>query len=299
MDQNKTIQENQALIETLKREAQDLLKQKKDIVADINKPIHEARDKASKVIAEAYKKERAIIKAADDKTLETTLYCNQKRAEAEALVAKENKGLEEINQLRKELENQRTAFTNYEISMRNRIEADTSSAEKTNKEALELKEQFIQANTRLIERENKLKLDLEDISKKQSELIVSQTKLNQSLKQIEEVKIYNTTTKNFIELAQAENSKLIQQINIEKEEIEIKLKENKDTLAKVKSDKEKIETANIENGKRLNMIAKEQADLDERKRSLDERKRLDQVMSRQLDDKIRTLKKLREELENK
>lgn len=291
LDQKATDQIN--LLETLKREIDGLQKKKIEIATEINKPIYEAKAKAEAIVSDAQAQAKVILEDANKKMADADTYVAQKTQEVNVLLNATKKNYEESKAGGDQLEKDRVDFNAEKFASETNLQQKIRDADQRLNAAVKLEKE-------LHDRQINIDSRLSTVLKKEADLQVS-------LEKLEELK--TETQQKIDELRAAEKSRADEKIEI------MSLKAgNEDTLAKIKDEHSRIEADIITNrnllgeisttkgeleklkegtATQLNVIAQARADLEELRKTVNEKERLQKVLARQVDEKIAILNQIR------
>ena len=298
MEKEKLPEEVQGLLTTIKNlkvEVQGLLTKKAEIVNDINKPIYEAKEKADKLLSEAETKSKELIGSANAyKEREIDAINKQSESARDAVVAAERR-IAEAKTAKDTLDKSIVDFNASKFASESNTKSQKREADEALGKAIKLQADLSTFKITLDTRESTLNKKGDEvkltIDKLEKSAIASQTK-------IDELRIQEKSTidqKTELLCIKEDNKEILNKAQKEREDGIKDKKENEVLLEKIKKEKEGLEKERKDNANILNSIAGEREDLVEKEKSLREKERLNKLLERQVNEKIATLKKLREE----
>lgn len=289
------VQEKLALIETLKEQIKDLYKEKAEVVEEINKPVYKAKAEAEKIIADANAKAEEIYKRAEELKIEVADYVILKQQEADEILRLAKVAREEARVAQETLDKRIVDFNASKYAYETNLRQRQMEADKIMGQAVKLQDDLKALKLKLDNRESAANRRDQDSAASTDNL----NKLKESTeKQIEEFKTHETAIINVkaeIMAIKAQNEDILRKIQAKGEQIKEDIKANEKVLEEDRSTKTSVDMTKAETDKELNRIAEERAKLTEQMKTVHERERLQKLLARQIDEKIRVLNKLRAE----
>lgn len=291
----KQVKDDLNLIETLKQQIQELQKQKAEVVKDINRPIYEAKEKADKIIADAKAKAQEIEADANNKKAVGEEVTAKKKRELDVLTGAAQRRNDEALALKAQIERDKADFNAYKYALETNLAQQKSAADKMLAEATELRRHLDGWEQNIKTRESVI---IRRESDYQSALVTLEQKKLEAQAKIDELATKEKSladTKIEISALKASNDQVLAGASAERSRIKGDISKNLEILTEIKAAQEDISRKNKENTEQLKALDELKADIAEEKKSLNEKERLQKVLARQIDEKIATLNKLREE----
>jgi hypothetical protein len=291
LDQKVTEQLN--LIEVLKRDIEGLQKKKIEIATEINKPIYEAKAQAEQIISDAQAQAKVILENANVKMAEANAYVEKKTKDADILLVAVKKNYEESKAGRDQLEKDRVDFNAGKFASETNLQQKIRDADQKLNAAVKLEKELhdrqINIDSRLsvvLKKEADLQANLEKLeqSKIETQQKIDELRISEQARADEKVEIMSL---------KAGNEDTLAKIKDEHSRIETDIITNQNILAEVKTEKANAVKISLDATRQLNAIADAKADLEELRKTVNEKERLQKVLARQVDEKIVTLNQIR------
>lgn len=282
-------------IETLNQELADLQNKKAEVIKEIDAPIYWAKKEAEKIIADAKNQAQAITEEAAAKKAADEEDIGKKKQELKVLLDAAQRRNDDVLGARKALDKEKVDFDAAKYALETNLKQQKMDEDRTMSEAIKLQGEL-----------NTLRVNLDSrqsiIQKKEEDYQLNIVKLGQA-KAEAQVKIDELATReksqadDKIEIAaiKARNDQILAGIVAERNKINEDIIKNQNVLNETKTALDSIVKKNEENTRLLKLLDKTNAELTEREKSLNEKERLQKILSRQIDEKISTLNLLRED----
>lgn len=280
-------------LEKRKKELEEVVIPK--MVREANKPIYAAKEQAEKIIAEVNAEAKKIQEEANKRVVEAKEKVSILEQEADAFLLAAKKKDAESAEIKKTTEKDREDFGAEKYAHETNLATKKNEAEALMGNVLTLQ---TEQNTRKANLDGRESVVIKKEQDYQSDLAMLEKKLNESTDKIAELRAVeqaHADAKIEISTLKSENEDILASIKKENADARLKTEKNKEAyaslLAKEKEIDEKLKTT----AAHLNSIAREQANLNDKTKTLHERERLHKILERQIDQKISVLKKLRAE----
>ena len=282
-------------IETLNQELADLQNKKAEVIKEIDAPIYWAKKEAEKIIADAKNQAQAITEEAAAKKAADEEDIGKKKQELKVLLDAAQRRNDDVLGARKALDKEKVDFDAAKYALETNLKQQKMDEDRTMSEAIKLQGEL-----------NTLRVNLDSrqsiIQKKEEDYQLNIVKLGQA-KAEAQVKIDELATReksqadDKIEIAaiKAQNDQILAGIVAERNKINEDIIKNQNVLNETTTALDSIVKKNEENTRLLKLLDKTNAELTEREKSLNEKERLQKILSRQIDEKISTLNLLRED----
>ena len=290
---NAEIKKLLSTIEILESRKKDIQERINVMITEVNKPVMKAKEEADKIIKESIEKARGIDEVAKSKAKEITDRASGIEREAnDILVAVKNRKIKD-EEKNKEIEAKNTD-----------VESDLFARE-SNLKSFKLDADALMGNALTLQTEQSARK--RELDSRESTLIKKEDDYLSKNKVLEESK--KNTNERIAELRaleQAHADALAEQLTLKAsndgivEKLAVEDTKQKNEIAKIKKSYDLLKEKQVEldkkikdNTNQLNQIAGTNAKLDEKEKTLHEKERLNKLLLRQVDEKIRTLNKLR------
>lgn len=298
-EMDEQVKEKLNLIETLTQQIEELIKKKGEIVKDINEPIYKAKREAEAITKAVQEKVDLIVAEVEKKKVAFVEYARKKDQEIEVNLNAARKGYEAFRTAQAEFDKSVEDFNASKYAFETNLQQQKREAESTLAKGIELQNAANARKVNLDSQEstvNQKAIAMQDLEKKIEQI---RAKTEQYLQEIKDTEAAIAAGKEEVAKIKVQNDELLIQVKTQQEKSKSDVETNEKLSAEIKAMQLDIKNTEHEIDEKLNRAARRDDELDEREKTLAEEKRLVQLLQRQVDEKIRTLNKLRAEEEER
>ena len=280
-------------LEKRKRELEEVVIPQ--MLRDANKPVYAAKEQAEKIIADANAEAKKIKEEADKLIPRAQEKAAILEQEASTFVLAAKKKDAEAAKIKEEVEKDRADFGAEKFAHETNLATKKSEAEALMNNALTLQTEQNTRKTNLDGRESVVIKKEQNYESKLLELESMRKSVEDKITELRAVEQSHADAKAEISALKSENEDILANIEKKKEEARLATEKSKKAQASLLEREKEIDEKIKTNGAHLKSISKEKAELKDEAKTLDEKQRMNKILERQLDEKIRTLKRLRQE----
>ena len=298
-EMDEQVKEKLNLIETLTQQIEELIKKKGEIVKDINEPIYKAKREAEAITKAVQEKVDLIVAEVEKKKVAFVEYARKKDQEIEVNLNAARKGYEAFRTAQAEFDKSVEDFNASKYAFETNLQQQKREAESTLAKGIELQNAANARKVNLDSQEstvNQKAIAMQDLEKKIEQI---RAKTEQYLQEIKDTEAAIAAGKEEVAKIKVQNDELLIQVKTQQEKSKSDVETNEKLSAEIKAMQLDIKNTEHEIDEKRNRAARRDDELDEREKTLAEEKRLVQLLQRQVDEKIRTLNKLRAEEEER
>ena len=283
------------VIETLEARKKELEEEvMPQMLRETNRPVYAAKAEAEKIMADTNAKAEKIVEEANQQAAEVKQRAAGTEQEADAFVLAAKKKDSEAADIKKATENAREDFGAEKYASETNLATKKREADDLMGNALTLQTEQNARKLDLDSRESIVIKKEKDCQDRLATLTSTEEGIKDKIAELRAVEQAHNDKQIEIATLKAGNEDVLANIKKERIEQQAEIEKNRMIYASALRKEEEAESKIRKNAAILNSIAKEKAELNDKKKTLHENMRMKKLLERQIDIKISTLNKLRQ-----